>query len=105
MVVDLTAGGGYLLLHQLRQRAVLLRSGIREDGQRCVHRMGQIAGLGAGALHHVGVLLQHVVELIDQWLQLVGKAAFKLPGDATAHGGQAQWWGIVFWQLHDTGYA
>ena len=52
--------------------------------------MGQVAGLGAGALHHVGVLAQHVVELVDQRLQLLGKAAFELPGGAAAHGGQAR---------------
>ena len=90
VVVHLAARGCHLVLHQQRQRAVLLRSSIGQDRQRRVHRVRQVARLGAGALHHVGVLAQHVVELVDQRLQLLRKTALQLPGGAAAHGGQAR---------------
>lgn len=50
--------------------------------------MRQVAGLGAGALHHVGVLGQHVVELGHQRLQLLRERPLQLRGGAGAHGGQ-----------------
>ena len=68
VVVHLAARRRHLLLHEQCQRAAFSVSSIGQDGQRRVHRVGQVAGLGAGALHHVCVLAQHVVELVDQRL-------------------------------------
>ena len=89
VVVHLALRRGHLLLHQARQRRVVLGGGIAQDAQRRVHRMRQVAGLGAGALHDVGIRPQHMVELVDQRLQLVGELAVQLGGLAGAHRGQA----------------
>ena len=90
VVVHLAARAGHLLGHQLRQRAAVLRGGVGQDGQRRVHRVRQVAGLGAGALHHVGVFGQHMVELVDQRLQLLRKAPLQPCRLAAAHRRQAR---------------
>ncbi len=89
MVVHLAAGAGDLLADQFGQRPAFLRGGIAEDGQRRVHRMGQVAGLRARALHHVGVHIQHMVEFLHQGAQFLRKPAFEARRCPLAHVGQA----------------
>ena len=47
--------------------------------------MGEITRLGARALHDVCIGAQHVVELADQWLQLMRKGPVQLDGLTGAH--------------------
>ena len=54
-----------------------------------MHGVRQVARLRAGALHHAGVFAEHVVELADQRLHFLRKAALQRVGLAPAHGGQA----------------
>ena len=55
--VDVAPGHRHLLLHQRGQigAAPPTLGGLRQHRQRCLQRMGQVARLGAGARHHLGV--------------------------------------------------
>ena len=74
MVIDLALRQRGLLAHQRRQRTVLARGGIGQDAQGRLDRVRQVASLRARALDHVGVDRQHAVEILDQRLDLAGKA-------------------------------
>jgi hypothetical protein len=51
---------------------------VGEHRERRLERMGEIAGLGAGAQHHLRVELEQIVEVVDQRLHLGGKSAGQL---------------------------
>ena len=65
--------------------------------QRRLERVGQVARLGPGPRQHLGVAVQHAVEIVDQRLHLGGKAALQAGSTAfldlaqcTLHGAQRQ---------------
>ena len=51
---------------------------VGEHRERCLEGMGEVAGLGAGAQHHLRVEIEKVVEVVDQRLHLGGKPAGEL---------------------------
>ena len=75
----------HLFLHQAGQGAGFAVCGLRQDGQRRLDGVGEVAGLAARALEHVGLPCQHTVEVFGQRPDLQREPALQACGTAFTH--------------------
>ncbi len=85
VVIDLAAHRRDLPAHGLGEGVLAALGLVGQHGERRLQRMGEIAHMGPRALHHRGVVLEQVVELVRQRRDLGGEVALEPAGLSHAY--------------------